>query len=113
MLLAKGFDEKLIMLDPGIGFGKTLQHNLAIIKHLEVFHAYLEPVMVGLSRKSMIGAITGRTDPKERLAGTVALDTIALEKGAAVIRVHDVKEAKDSLEIFNALKEPITKWKKL
>jgi len=106
MLLAKGFDEKLIMLDPGIGFGKTLEHNLAIIRHLEVFHAFLEPVMVGLSRKSMIGAITGRKDPLERLAGTVALDTIALEKGAAVIRVHDVKEAKDTLEIFNALKEP-------
>ena len=106
MLLAKGFDEKLIMLDPGIGFGKTLEHNLAIIKHLEVFHAYLEPVMVGVSRKSMIGAVTGRTNPLERLAGTVALDTIALEKGAAVIRVHDVKEAKDTLEIFNALKEP-------
>ena len=100
MLLAKGFDEKLIMLDPGIGFGKTLEHNLAIIRHLEVFHAYLEPVMVGVSRKSMIGAITGRTNPLERLAGTVALDTIALEKGAAVIRVHDVKEAKDTLKIF-------------
>lgn len=104
-LLAKGFDENLIMLDPGIGFGKTLEHNLAIIRHLEVFHAFLEPVMVGLSRKSMIGAVTGRKDPLERLAGTVALDTIALEKGAAVIRVHDVKEAKDTLEIFNALKE--------
>ena len=106
MLLAKGFDEKLIMLDPGIGFGKTLEHNLSIIRHLEVFHAFLEPVMVGLSRKSMIGAITGRKNPLERLAGTVALDTIALEKGAAVIRVHDVREAKDTLEIFNALKEP-------
>lgn len=105
-LLAKGFDEKLIMLDPGIGFGKTLEHNLAIIRHLEVFHAFLEPVMVGVSRKSMIGAVTGRKNPLERLAGTVALDTIALEKGAAVIRVHDVKEAKDTLEIFNALKEP-------
>ena len=101
MLLSKGFDEKLIMLDPGIGFGKTLEHNLAIIRHLEVFHAYLEPLMVGVSRKSMIGAITGRKNPIERLAGTIALDTIALEKGAAVIRVHDVKEAKDTLEIFH------------
>lgn len=106
MLLAKGFDEKLIMLDPGIGFGKTLEHNVAIIRHLEVFHAYLEPLMIGVSRKSMIGTITSRKDPLERLAGTVALDTIALENGAAVIRVHDVKEAKDTLEIFNALKEP-------
>ncbi|MBO7128040.1 dihydropteroate synthase [bacterium] len=106
MLLSKGLSESKIIIDPGIGFGKTLEHNLAIIKHLEVFHAFLEPVMVGLSRKSMIGALTGRKDPLERLAGTVVLDTIALEKGAAVIRVHDVKEAKDTLEIFNALKEP-------
>ena len=60
--------------------------------------------MVGFSRKSMIGAICGRKDPLERLAGTVVLDTLALEKGTAVIRVHDVKEAKDTLEIFNALK---------
>jgi dihydropteroate synthase len=106
LLLSKGVGEKLIMIDPGIGFGKTLEHNLAIIKHLEVFHAFLEPVMVGVSRKSMIGALCGRKNPIERLAGTVVLNTIALEKGAAVIRVHDVKEAKDTLEIFNALKEP-------
>ncbi|MBP5201256.1 dihydropteroate synthase, partial [bacterium] len=105
-LLAKGFDEKLIMIDPGIGFGKTLEHNLAITKHLEVFFSCLDPVVVGFSRKSMIGALCGRKNPIERLAGTVALNTIALEKGAAVIRVHDVKEAKDTLEIFNALKEP-------
>lgn len=106
MLLSKGLSESKIIIDPGIGFGKTLGHNLAIIKHLEVFFSCLDPVAVGFSRKSVIGAICGRKNPLERLAGTVALDTIALEKGAAVIRVHDVKEAKDTLEIFNALKEP-------
>ncbi|MBR4532463.1 dihydropteroate synthase [bacterium] len=106
MLLSKGLSESKIIIDPGIGFGKTLEHNLAIIKHLEVFFSCLDPVAVGFSRKSVIGAICGRKNPLERLAGTVALDTIALEKGAAVIRVHDVKEAKDTLEIFNALKEP-------
>jgi dihydropteroate synthase len=105
-LLSKGLPESKIMIDPGICFGKTLEHNLAITKHLEVFFSCLDPVVAGFSRKSMIGAITGRTSPLERLAGTVALDTIALEKGAAVIRVHDVREAKDTLEIFNALKEP-------
>ena len=105
-LLSKGLPESKIMIDPGIGFGKTLEHNLAITKHLEVFFSCLDPVAVGFSRKSMIGAICGRKDPLERLAGTVTLDTIALEKGAAIIRVHDVKEAKDTLEIFNALKEP-------
>ena len=99
-LLSKGLAESKIMLDPGIGFGKTLEHNLAITKHLEVFFSCLDPVVVGFSRKSMIGAVCGRKNPLERLAGTVALDTIALEKGAAVIRVHDVKEAKDTLEIF-------------
>ena len=106
MLLSKGLPESKIIIDPGIGFGKTLKHNLAITKHLEVFFSCLDPVAVGFSRKSMIGALCGRKDPLERLAGTVALDTIALEKGAAIIRVHDVKEAKDTLEIFNALKEP-------
>ena len=106
LLLSKGLSESKIIIDPGIGFGKTLKHNLAIIKHLEVFFSCLDPVAVGFSRKSMIGAICGRKDPLERLAGTVALNTIALEKGAAIIRVHDVKEAKDTLEIFNALKEP-------
>ena len=106
LLLSKGFGEKLIMIDPGIGFGKTLEHNLAITKHLEVFFSCLDPVVVGFSRKSMIGVLCGRKNPLERLAGTVALNTIAFEKGAAVIRVHDVKEAKDTLEIFNALKEP-------
>ena len=105
-LLSKGLPESKIMIDPGIGFGKTLEHNLAITKHLEVLFSCLDPVVVGFSRKSMIGAVCGRKDPLERLAGTVALNTIALEKGAAVIRVHDVKEAKDTLEIFNALKEP-------
>ena len=92
MLLSKGLSESKIIIDPGIGFGKTLEHNLAIIKHLEVFFSCLDPVAVGFSRKSVIGAICGRKNPLERLAGTVALDTIALEKGAAVIRVHDVKE---------------------
>ncbi|MBP5406075.1 dihydropteroate synthase [bacterium] len=107
LLLSKGLPESKIMIDPGIGFGKTLEHNLAILKHLEVFFSCLDPVVVGVSRKSMIGAICGRKNPLDRVAGTVALDTIALEKGAAVIRVHDVREAKDTLEIFNALKEPI------
>ena len=104
LLLSKGLPESKIMIDPGIGFGKTLEHNLAILKHLEVFFSCLDPVMVGVSRKSMIGQITGRKNPLDRVAGTVALDTIALEKGAAVIRVHDVREAKDTLEIVNALK---------
>jgi len=106
LLLSKGLPESKIMIDPGIGFGKTLEHNLAILKHLEVFFSCLDPVVVGVSRKSMIGAICGRKNPLDRVAGTVALDTIALEKGAAVIRVHDVREAKDTLEIVNALKEP-------
>lgn len=103
LLLSKGFSESKIIIDPGIGFGKTLEHNLAITKHMEVFFSCLNPIAIGFSRKSMIGVLCGRKDPLERLAGTVALDTIALEKGAAIIRVHDVKEAKDTLKIFKAL----------
>lgn len=106
LLLSKGLPESKIIVDPGIGFGKNSEHNLAIIRHLEVFHSCLDPILVGLSRKSMIGAIAGREDPQERVAGTVALNMAALEKGAAIIRVHDVKEAKDTLKIFEALQEP-------
>lgn len=93
--ISAGVKPEKIMIDPGIGFGKTLEHNIAIIKHLEVFQSFGYPVLAGLSRKSFIGTLTGRKDPHERVAGTTALHMKVLEKGAAIIRVHDVKEAVD------------------
>lgn len=92
-----------IILDPGIGFGKTLQHNLKLIAHLDSFQKFGFPILVGASRKSSIGAILDNRPADGRLIGTVALHYHALMKGANILRVHDVKEASDSIRIFNAV----------
>jgi len=108
--ISAGVKPEKIIIDPGTGisFGKTLEHNIAIIKHLEVFQSFGYPVLAGVSRKSFIGTLTGRKNPEERVAGTTALHLKVLEKGAAIIRVHDVKEAVDTVSIYLALKkEPL------
>lgn len=92
-----------IILDPGIGFGKTLEHNLKLIAHLDKFHKFGLPILVGASRKSMIGKILNDRPTDERVTGTIALHYHALLKGANIVRVHDVKEASDSIRIFNAV----------
>ena len=92
-----------IILDPGIGFGKTLDHNLKIIAHLDKFRKIGFPVLVGASRKSMIGMILDGRPADDRLTGTIAVHYHALMKGANILRVHDVKEASDSIRIFNAI----------
>lgn len=92
-----------IILDPGIGFGKTLTHNLYIVSNLDKFLEFGYPLMVGASRKSMIGQILNDRPVYDRLAGTVAVHYHCLTKGARILRVHDVKEAKDSVQIFNAI----------
>ncbi len=92
-----------IILDPGIGFGKKLEHNLKLIAHLDKFQKFGFPVLVGASRKSMIGKILDDRPTDERITGTVALHYHALLKGAKILRVHDVKEASDSIRIFNAV----------
>ena len=83
-----------IIIDPGFGFGKTVEHNYTLLKHLDTFHEAGYPVMAGLSRKSMINKVL-HTRPEEALNGTTVLNTIALLKGANILRVHDVKEAKE------------------
>lgn len=92
-----------IILDPGIGFGKTLEHNLKIIAGLDKFKKIGFPVLVGASRKSMIGHILDGIPADERLTGTIAVHYHALINGANILRVHDVKEASDSIRIFNAI----------
>jgi len=96
-----------IVIDPGIGFGKTLQHNLEIIARLGDFCSLGYPVLIGASRKSMIGKLladkSGDRPVNKRLAGTLALHYHALMQGAAILRVHDVREAKDTLEVFKAV----------
>jgi dihydropteroate synthase len=90
-------------VDPGFGFGKTLPHNLQLVRELDKLHRLGRPVLVGLSRKSMIGTLTGNPDPKQRLAGSLALAWACVQRGAKILRVHDVKETVDSLKIFQAI----------
>ena len=91
-----------IAIDPGFGFGKTVAHNLALLRWLDDLVALGYPVVVGLSRKSTIGALTGR-EVDERVAGSVAAAVIAVERGAAIVRVHDVRETVDALNVWRAV----------
>ena len=94
---------KDIMLDPGFGFGKTLEHNYELMAHLEEFGIFELPLLVGVSRKSMIYRLFGAT-PQEALNGTTVLDTVALMKGADILRVHDVREAVEAVRLIEKLK---------
>ncbi|KAA6314656.1 Dihydropteroate synthase [termite gut metagenome] len=93
---------KDIILDPGFGFGKTIEHNYELMRHLEDFKIFELPVLVGISRKSLITSLLNIT-PQEALNGTVVLNTISLMKGARIIRVHDVKEAVESVKIIRKI----------
>ncbi|GAA0715069.1 dihydropteroate synthase [Dokdonella soli] len=97
-----GIDKKKILIDPGFGFGKTLEHNLALLRELGRFPE-LAPVMAGLSRKSMIGALTGHQNPAERAAGSAAAALIAVQNGAVIVRVHDVAITRDALAVWHAV----------
>lgn len=94
---------KDIILDPGFGFGKTLEHNYELMAHLEEFGIFELPLLVGVSRKSMIYRLFGAT-PQEALKGTTVLDTVALMKGADILRVHDVREAVEAVRLIEKLK---------
>jgi dihydropteroate synthase len=100
-VVGEGVSEEQVWLDPGIGFGKTLEHNLELLRRLDEICAIGRPVVVGTSRKSFIGRITGRPEG-DRLAGTIATNVMALERGARVFRVHDVREVADALAVAGA-----------
>lgn len=93
-----------VILDPGFGFGKTLEHNYQLLENLEKFNSIGLPVLVGFSRKSMVCKLL-KVKPEEGLNGTSVLNTISLEKGAKILRVHDVKEAKEAVMIVEYLKK--------
>ena len=101
-LVAGGIPRERIMVDPGFGFGKTVEHNLTLLDRLETITAEGWPVLVGISRKSMLGTITGR-DLEQRMPASVAAATIAMTRGAAVLRVHDVAETVDAARLVRAL----------
>lgn len=99
-----GIAQEKLLLDPGFGFGKTLEHNLSLLKHLDQLAALPYPLLVGLSRKSIAGKLTGRSIA-ERLPASLALAQLALDRGARILRVHDVAETADMLKIWRTVKE--------
>jgi dihydropteroate synthase len=100
--VGEGVPERRIMVDPGIGFGKTIEHNLELLRHLDAIASLGFPVVVGTSRKSFLGRLTGREDPHDRVAATVATNVLAFERGARVFRVHDVGATADALAVAAA-----------
>jgi dihydropteroate synthase len=99
--VGEGVAEERVMLDPGIGFGKTVEHNLELIRRLDEIVALGRPVVFGVSRKSFLGKLTGR-DVGERAVATAAANVLALERGASIFRVHDVPETVDALTVAAA-----------
>ena len=98
-----------IILDPGIGFGKNLKHNLMILKKISIFHSLGFPVLIGTSRKRFIGQISGSYDTKERVGGTLSSILFSLSQGIRIFRVHNVEEVKQGFLVYETL---INKWKK-
>ncbi|MEP0392226.1 MAG: dihydropteroate synthase [Erythrobacter sp.] len=103
--IAHGIAEDRIMIDPGIGFGKSLADNLALINALPLFHALGSPLLVGLSRKRMIGALSNEEPAHERLGGSVGLATAAMNAGAHMLRVHDVAETVQARNVWRGLRD--------
>ncbi|MEM4326312.1 MAG: dihydropteroate synthase [Candidatus Pacearchaeota archaeon] len=98
-----GIKKENLIIDPGIGFGKKLEHNIELIKNLKEFKKIGVPVLLGVSRKSMIGALLGGVSPEERLYGTLASNSVGYLNGANILRVHDVKEHKEFFKVFLSL----------
>jgi len=101
---AAGIARERLVIDPGFGFGKTLQHNLALLKHLGELAELDVPILAGLSRKSMLGTLTGRVVDEREFAG-VAAHLMAVAQGARLLRVHNVMAMRDALAIWNAVEE--------
>lgn len=99
-----GIKQENIILDPGIGFGKTLEHNLIILKNVEEFKKFQMPLLIGASRKSLIGHLLNQAPVADRLYGSIALHTLMIWLGVSIIRVHDVKPMRDALNILKAIK---------
>ena len=100
--IKSGIAEERILIDPGIGFGKTTEHNLELLRRLEEFLELGRPLVIGTSRKTFLGRLTGREAPGERVAGTIATNVMAYERGARIFRVHDVGPVHDALTVTAA-----------
>ena len=98
-----GIKHKNIVLDPGIGFGKNLKHNITLINNISIFHSLGYPLMLGLSRKRFIKDLSGKNDSKERIGGTVSSSIFSMLKGVQILRVHDVNEVSQGIKVFKKL----------
>lgn len=106
--IGAGVPRDQIVVDPGFGFGKTVAHNMQLLRELKQFTSLGVPVLAGLSRKSSIGAVTGRKNPQERSYGSVAAALIAAQNGATILRVHDVAATRDALAVLHAVRQHAT-----
>jgi len=99
----KGIKHNNIIVDPGIGFGKNLKHNMNLIRGISIFHTLGFPILLGLSRKKFIKDLSGKNDTKERLGGTIASSLYSMMQGVQILRIHDVNELKQSIKVFKEL----------
>jgi dihydropteroate synthase len=100
--VADGVPRALLIADPGIGFGKTLDHNLTLLANLSAFHGLGVPILLGASRKRIIGALTGKRDPKQRMPGSLAAALAGAAQAVQILRVHDVDETRQALDVWRA-----------
>ena len=103
------WEKEKIILDPGIGFGKNLKHNLMILNKISIFHSLGFPILIGTSRKRFINEISRNYDTKERIGGTLSSIVFSFSQGIKIFRVHNVEEVKQGLLVFESL---LNKWKK-
>ena len=99
-----GINHKNIILDPGIGFGKNLKHNITLLKHVSIFHSLGYPIMLGISRKRFIKDLAGINDSKERIGGTISSTMWLMMQGVQILRVHDFNEVNQAVKVFKSLK---------
>jgi len=102
-LRSNGIKHNNIIVDPGIGFGKNLKHNINLIRNISIFHTLGFPILLGLSRKKFIKELSGKNDTKERLGGTVASSLYSMMQGVQILRIHDVNELTQSIKVFKEL----------
>ena len=102
-LKKNGITHNNILIDPGIGFGKNLKHNITLISKISIFHSLGFPILIGISRKKFIKDISGLNDSKERLGGTISAALFSMLQGVQILRVHDVNEIKQSIKVFKSI----------
>ena len=98
-----GIKHNNIIIDPGIGFGKNLKHNMKLISNISIFHSLGFPILLGLSRKRFIKEISGKNDSKQRLGGTISSSLFSMMQGVQILRVHDVNDVIQGTKVFNEL----------